>query len=80
MVSRKITAVILCFAMIIGMTGCKEKSKDKEQDAIDYNNAGKAYWKDCENLQEGDTYKIIWVKKDSNYIILCHIISLLLLY
>ena len=30
MISRKITAVILCFAMVIGMAGCKDKSRDKD--------------------------------------------------
>ena len=30
MISRRITAVILCFAMVIGMAGCKDKSRDKD--------------------------------------------------
>ena len=30
MISRKITAVILCFAMVVGMAGCKDKSRDKD--------------------------------------------------
>lgn len=65
MVSRKITAVILCFAMIIGMTGCKEKSRDKDKAEIEklvseYSQALKDY--DLKAL-----YRISSLEEDENF-------------
>ena len=65
MVSKRITAFIICFAMVIGVTGCKDKSRDKDKSEIEklvseYSQALKDY--DLKAL-----YRISTFEDDENF-------------